>query len=477
MKRSSGVLMHLSSLWGDYSMGAAGKEVMEWVDFLADCGFHAWQVLPFCLPDECNSPYKSHSAFSYHPFLIDIADLCERGLLSTAECEAAKQNTPYACEFDRLWNERMELLHKAAKRFDDWGTVEEFLKSHAHTASFCEFMALKKVNDQKPWAEWSKDVPDNDELKLWQFTQYMFYTQWKKIKEYAAKKDIKIIGDIPIYVAWDSADVWRNPELFCLDSDNMPTAVAGVPPDYFCADGQLWGNPLYDWEKMRKDDFLWWRERVEFMLELFDGVRIDHFRGLASYYSIKYGAENAKNGKWLKGPGMNLIRALKRVSGDKLLIAEDLGDITPDVEKLVEDSGFPGMRVLQFGFLGDSDSIHLPHNYEKNCVAYTGTHDNNTLLGYVWELDEKNRRRLLDYCGYTGEDWNGGYNAILQTMFCSHAGLLILPVQDLLLYGSDTRLNTPGRSHGNWSYRITQNQLNDIDREKFKKWNDMYARN
>lgn len=214
------------------------------------------------------------------------------------------------------------------------------------------------------------------------------------------KKNVKIVGDIPIYVAWDSADVWKNPQYFSLDQRNLPTAVAGVPPDYFCADGQLWGNPLYDWDRMKKDHFLWWRERLAFMLELFDGVRIDHFRGFASYYAIPYGAETAKEGKWETGPGMDLIRSLKEVAKDSLLIAEDLGDITPDVKELVDESGFPGMRVFQFGFLGDVDSIHLPHQYSNHCVAYTGTHDNNTLLGYVWELDEKSRRYMLEYCGY-----------------------------------------------------------------------------
>ncbi len=476
MKRSSGVLMHLTSLWGEYSIGAAGKEAMEWIDFLAEHGFHLWQVLPFCLPDECNSPYKSYSSFSYHPFLIDLDDLCARGLLTEEECAAAKQKTPYSCEFERLWNERLPLLQKAAQRFGDWDAVDQFMESHKHTAAFCDFMALKSVNDQKPWTQWTVTEPDQQTRRLWRFTQYIFYTQWQKIREYAKKKNVKIVGDIPIYVAWDSADVWKNPQYFSLDQRNLPTAVAGVPPDYFCADGQLWGNPLYDWDRMKKDHFLWWRERLAFMLELFDGVRIDHFRGFASYYAIPYGAETAKEGKWETGPGMDLIRSLKEVAKDSLLIAEDLGDITPDVKELVDESGFPGMRVFQFGFLGDVDSIHLPHQYSNHCVAYTGTHDNNTLLGYVWELDEKSRRYMLEYCGYTGEDWNRGYDSILRTMFESHAGILILPVQDLLLYGSDTRLNTPGRSHGNWSYRITKDQLCNMDGSKFQRWNRMYGR-
>lgn len=476
MKRAGGVLMHVSSLWGKYSIGSMGKEAMDWIDFLSSCGFKVWQVLPFCLTDDCNSPYKSYSAFSYNPFFIDLEDLYERGLLTAEECRAAEQETPYACEFDRLRRERLPLLQKAAERFRDWDKVEVFLESHPHTKAFCDFMAYKEANKQKPWVLWENKTLDVKKRKLWQFTQYIFFQQWKKIKKYANQKGISILGDIPIYVAWDSADVWENPALFQLDSKNMPTAVAGVPPDYFSADGQLWGNPLYDWEKMKEDHFLWWRERMAFMMELFDGVRMDHFRGFASYYSIPADAESAKEGRWVKGPGMDLIQAFYKVCGDKLLIAENLGDITPDVEMLLQDSGFPGMRVLQFGFMGDSDSPHLPHNYENNCVAYTGTHDNNTLLGYVWELDESARRRLLHYCGYDEEDWNRGYDAILRTMFMSHAGLLILPVQDLLLYGSDTRLNTPGRSLGNWSFRITREQLEEIEKEKFRNWNKLYGR-
>jgi 4-alpha-glucanotransferase len=249
-----------------------------------------------------------------------------------------------------------------------------------------------------------------------------------------------------------------------------------VPPDYFSADGQLWGNPLYNWKRMKEDGYLWWRRRMSFMCELFDGVRIDHFRGIESYFSIPAGETTAKNGKWLKGPGMAFIRAMKEVTADKLLIAEDLGDITPEVYQLVQDSGFPGMRVLQFAFLGDRSSPHLPHNYDNNAIAYTGTHDNNTLLGYVWEMDDAQRRQLFDYMGYNGNHIDGCYDHIFRTMFASHAGLLILPVQDLLLYGSDTRFNTPGKSTGNWSFRITREQLKKIDAAKFRKLNHLYCR-
>ena len=301
--------------------------------------------------------------------------------------------------------------------------------------------------------------------------------QWTELKVYANQNGIKIIGDIPIFVAYDSCDVWANKEQFLLDSDYRPSCVAGVPPDYFAKDGQLWGNPLYNWKAMKADGYKWWLARISYMLELFDGIRIDHFRGLESYWSIPRDAETAREGKWEKGPGEEFIDAIKAISDGKLIIAEDLGIITEDVEKLVEYSGFPGMRVMQFGFPGDGTNPHKPHNYIKNCVAYTGTHDNNTLLGYVWELSESDRRDLLDYCGYTSPNWNNGYDAIIRTLFESSAELVIMPIQDLLGYGSDTRLNIPGKADGNWQFRITKEQLNGIDRAKYRHLNGIYGRN
>ncbi len=475
MKRSSGVLMHVSSLWGDYSVGSFGKEAREWIDFLASCGFHAWQVLPFCLPDECNSPYKSHSAFSANPYFIDLPTLFSQGLLTREELDAARQTTPYTCEFDRLRRERLPLLAKAAARVKDRAPIHAFLDSHPQVANFCRYMAIKASNGGADWIDWTTDRPDVEELWVWQFTQYEFSRQWKELKAYANGRGVSIIGDIPIYVAYDSSDVWANRSLFQLDQRNRPTAVAGVPPDYFCEDGQLWGNPLYDWKEMKKDNYAWWQERMAFMLELFDGVRIDHFRGLESYFSIPATETTARNGVWKKGPGMSFIKAMKPLCDGKLMIAEDLGDITPAVYELVKKSGYPGMRVLQFAFLGDDGSPHLPHNYDNHCVAYTGTHDNNTLLGYVWDQDDTTRQKIMAYCGYEG-DWDACYDAVLRTMFASHAGLLMLPVQDLLQYGSDTRLNTPGNSNGNWSYRLTRPQLQKISVQKFHHWNTLYGR-
>lgn len=476
MKRKSGVLMHVSSLWGEYSEGSFGKAAMEWIDFLADCGFSVWQTLPFCLPDEVNSPYKSYSAFSTNPYFIDLPSLFEEGLITKNELECAKQDSPYICEFRRLNTERMRLLAKAASRFEDNDKLEAFMKKHPKTEEFCKFMALRTANDDKEWTEWTVNTPDADTYNTWRFVQYKFFEQWLKIKEYANGKGISIIGDIPIYVALDSADVWASPELFQLDKDNKPTGVAGVPPDYFSKDGQLWGNPLYDWDKMEKDGFSWWKERIRFMTELFDGVRIDHFRGLEAYFCIPATDTTAKNGKWVKGPGMKLINVLKEECGEKLLIAEDLGDITPEVYELVKESGFPGMKVFQFAFLGDSDSPHLPHNYPSNCIAYTGTHDNETMLGYIWEIDGATRRKMFDYCGYYGDNWDESRLPIILTMLRSHADTVIFPIQDLLFYGRDTRLNIPGKGEGNWGFRITKEQIDRIDKNELLYYNQLYGR-
>ena len=475
-KRKSGVLMHVSSLWGEYSEGSFGKEAYEWIDFLAECGFSYWQTLPFGVTDELNSPYKSFGSFSGNPFFVDLQYLYEEELLTIDELNSAKQENPYVCEFERLNKERMALLSKAASRMKNNDAIDSFMASHPETEKFCEYMALRAANNNLPWNEWTVTEPDPELYKAWRFAEYAFFSQWAQIKKYANSKNISIIGDIPIYVSWDSADVWSSPESFQLDERCNPKSVAGVPPDYFSEDGQLWGNPLYDWKKMKEDNYSWWRRRMSFMFELFDGVRIDHFRGLQSYYSIPASATTAKNGKWVKGPGMSLIKALQPICQDKLIIAEDLGDITPEVEKLVKDSGYPGMRVLQFGFVDEEETAHIPHNYIQNCVAYTGTHDNNTLLGFVWELDEPARRRMFDYFGYPYDNINDGCECMIRSLLASNADIVILPIQDILKYGADTRMNTPGVAEGNWAYRVKREQLSEIDRGKYKYWNSLYFR-
>ncbi|MBQ9914642.1 MAG: 4-alpha-glucanotransferase [Clostridia bacterium] len=476
MKRESGVLMHISTLFGDYSIGGFSDHAKTFIDFLADCGFSYWQVLPFCMVDDCNSPYQSYSTFGGNPYFVDLEKLHKKGLVTKEELNAYRQQTPYSCEYTRLYHTRNDILLTASLRAENRAEIEAFIKENPYLDAFCRFMALKDKNEQKCWAEWMDLEPDPERLFLWQFIQFEFFTQWAEIKAYANQKGVKIIGDLPFYVSYDSADVWSNRSLFQLDEKNCKKRVAGVPPDYFSADGQLWGNPLYDWEAMEKDGFTWWRDRLNHAFSLFDGVRIDHFRAFESYWSVDAKAETARDGKWVPGPRKKIIDMINSIRGDKLVIAEDLGDITPEVNELVAYSGFPGMRVFQFGFLGDGDSTHKPHHYENNCVAYTGTHDNNTLLGYVWELDEHRRREMLAYCGYDDPNWDKGYDSILRTLFASSAGILILPIQDLLGYGSDTRLNIPGKADGNWQFRITEEQLNSISREKFRKLNIRYAR-
>ncbi len=477
MKRQSGILLPVSALPGAYSCGAFGAAARAFIERLAQGGFSVWQVLPFCLPDECHSPYKSFSTFSGNPYFIDLDDLVQQGLLTRAEAEGARQGTPYACEYERLSVQRLPLLRKACERMTDRAPIDAYLSAHPDAAKFCRFMGHRAAAGDTPWYTWRTDACDRETERLWQFLQYTFDRQWRALRAFANSRGISIIGDIPMYVAEDSADVWANPEEFQLGKDGRPSAVAGVPPDYFSRDGQLWGNPLYNYRHMKQNGFAFWRRRMAAMAEWFDGVRIDHFRAFESYYSIPLG-KSAKEGKFIKGPGMPLIRALREAAGDTMLIAEDLGDITPAVRQLLEKSGLPGMRVLQFAFLSPGESLHQPHMYHNNCVAYTGTHDNNTLLGYMFEQSEEERGRLLRYIGREGEDFNRPcvYRSVLRTLLMSGAGMCIFPIQDLLMYGADTRINTPGRASGNWSYRVTEEQMQSIDFAALLDMNRMYGR-
>lgn len=476
MKRASGVLMHISSLPGGYSVGSFGAETRRFIDFLCESGFSYWQVLPFCSPDEFGSPYKSYSAFGANPLFIDLPTLYEKGLLTAEELREAIERTPYLVEYDRLSKERLELLSRAAMRISDRTEIIEYVKARPELEYAAEFLALREQNHDTPWQEWENSGINIDELFLWQFIQYEFFSQWAAVREYAAQRGIKLIGDMPIYVSEDSCDVWAHRELFLLDEKGYPTEVSGVPPDYFSAEGQLWGNPLYNFDAMRRDGFAWWRSRMEHMAELFDGVRIDHFRAFESFWSVPKGAASAKEGKWVKGPGLELVYVLKNAARGGLIIAEDLGHITEEVQRLMDESGLPGMRVFQFAFLGDLRSTHLPHNYSSNSVAYTSTHDNNTTLGYVWELDAYTRKRVFEYCGYFGENLDTGASYIVRCVLASHAGLAIFPIQDLLGYGRDTRMNTPGRPEGNWQYRLTREQLDSLDRAELRRLNELYGR-
>ncbi len=476
MNRKSGVLMHISSLYSGYSCGNFGQCAFEFIDFLKKNGFTYWQVLPFCITDDHNSPYMSFSSIGGNMFFIDPVRLYEKKLLTKEELECCNEKTPYACEFDRLKKERFSLLRKAASRVSDKQPIIDFCNKNKGISDCCEFMALKEQNDNLPWNKWTVHTSGEDILFTWQFIQYEFHTQWQKVHEYANKNGIKIIGDLPFYVAYDSCDVRNNREQFLLNEDGKPTCVAGVPPDYFSEDGQLWGNPIYNWEYMKKDGYKWWKNRLSYMLDLFDGIRIDHFRAFSEYWSIPSDASTAKDGKWLKGPAEEMIDVIKETAGEKLIIAENLGIIDEKVNSLLAYSNFPGMSVFQFGFDGNNANPHLPHNYTNNLVAYTSTHDNNTLLGFIWELDNYTRNDVLYYVGYCNDDWNKCYDSIIKTMYMSSANILILPIQDILGYGSDTRLNTPGKADGNWGFRITREQLNSVDTEKFRRLNHTYNR-
>ena len=476
MRRKSGVLMHVSSLYGDYSIGGFGRAAKEFIDFLCDCRFSYWQVLPFNIPDMYNSPYQSVSAFAGNPFFMDPLKFYEEGFVTKEKLNAQLQITPYTVEYDRLRKNRLPFLFEIFKAHADCSEIERFLNDNPQIKDFCDFMGRKKANSNLPWRAFDENDVDYEEYLFWGFLQKRFYSDWIEIKWYANERGIRIIGDMPIYVSYESADVWKNPELFLLDENNVPLCVAGVPPDYFCEDGQLWGNPLYNWNKMKENDYAWWVDRIKFMSVYFDQIRIDHFRGLSSFYATPFGAENAKAGKWMKGPGESLISKMNCICDKSFYIAEDLGELDEEVKDLLDYSGYKGIRVLQFGFLSDEDNIHLPHNYNKNIVSYTGTHDNNTLLGYIWELDDKRRKHLFSYCGYQGDDLTIGFDSIIRTLFQSHADTVILPIQDLLQFGSDTRMNTPGTLKGNWMYRITKEQLMQIDREKYKSLNRIYRR-
>lgn len=459
-QRSCGVLLPLFSLPGDYSIGSVGAEAYRFLDYMAEGGFRWWQVLPFCFPAAGNSPYSSFSAFSYHYALIDLPTLAEEGLITREELLSARGEDPTVCEYGRLGEERFSLLARAASRMTDRTPVYDYLASHPGTERFCRFMALRRANGGRPWQAFTTDQYDEEYYYAWAFTQYTFHRQWTALHAAAAARGIRILGDIPIYVDYESADVFSSPALFDLGKDGSPRSVAGVPPDDFAEEGQLWGNPLYDWARMKEDGYRWWRDRLAHELGDTDGVRIDHFRAFSSYYSIPSEARTALEGSWREGPGLPLVRALQETAGDRLLVAEDLGgDRAPDVRALLAESGLPGMRVFQFAHPEDPRCVHMPSNYTENTVAYTGTHDNNTLLGHLFSLPERERLRLFRLVGYEGEGIGAGFDAIVAALYASRASLVILPIGDVLRLGAEGRINRPGVAEGNWRVRVLPSQL------------------
>lgn len=495
--RSCGVLAHISSIPGKYGIGTFGREARQFAEFLRTMNIRSWQVLPLCPTDDYNSPYAGCSAFAGNPYFIDPEILHSEGLLTREELDSCIASQPYSVDFKFLKETRLNVFKKAFDRFkkDNMPVLQKFLKENPHLDNYALFTALKDSHDLLPWWEWPEGEKRRDEKALTAareklsdeyyfalFLQYEFHTQFAALKKDVNACGVSIIGDMPIYLAHDSADVWANPHLFSLDAETCALrCCAGVPPDYFAAEGQLWGNPLYDWDAMKKDGYKWWIDRAGYAFSLYDAVRIDHFRAFSAYWSVPAG-EKATKGKWIKGPGMDFFNALSEKFPKSPIIAEDLGDIDDDVRLLVKDSGFPGMGVMQFAFLSDGDNTHMPYNYSNSTVAYTGTHDNNTILGWLWEADDASRRRICEYCGFEGDWGQGGpdapcIKAIIRTLFESSALLAIVPVQDLVGFGADTRMNTPGEADGNWSFRITAESLSQVNAEFFRNISNRYNRN
>ncbi len=470
MKRAAGILLPVFSLPSAGGIGALGPAAYRWVDFLAAAGQSWWQVLPLGPTGYGDSPYQSFSAFAGNPYFIDPALLAREGLLTAEECAAAHCGSEDAVDYGALYQKRFVLLRTAFSRFTDTAALAAFRAQNAHwLEDYALYTALKTENSQKSWLEWPAEYRLRRpgalaearrrlarEMEFCIFQQYEFARQWAALRAYAQQKSVGIIGDMPIYVALDSADVWAHRELFDLDENGLPNEVAGCPPDAFSADGQLWGNPLYRWDILQADGFAWWMERLAAGFALFDRIRIDHFRGLESYYAIPYGAPNAKNGRWRPGPGLDFIRAIRSrfgPSGKEGIIAEDLGFLTPAVHTLLRRSGYPGMKVLQFAFDSREESDYLPHNYTRNCVVYTGTHDNDTLCGWLQEsaprADVRFARRYLDIHTRRDAHWH-----FIRAALASVADLAVIPMQDYLGLGSSARINTPATLGGNWAWRM-----------------------
>lgn len=500
IKRSSGVLLNISSLPGEFGIGGFSLEARNIVEQLTSFGFHWWQVLPITTVGLGDSPYSGFSAFAGNYMYVDASQF-EEGLLTREEIEHAKyKGDIYLVNYDHArWSKRF-LLERAFSRINDGikSKIDAFVKENAFwLEDYALYMVLKERFELKAWFEWDEPykkrnkkaieqikIEYKEKIEYFYFEQYEFFRQWSELKAYANSYGMGIFGDMPIYVCYDSADVWANKELFQLDGDLKMKKVAGVPPDYFAEDGQLWGNPLYDYKRMEKDDFDWFVRRILHNLKLYDMLRIDHFRGLYKYWAVPADSLTAKTGEWLDGPKMKLWRALERKIPSPNIVAEDLGIIDDEVREYLKETGFCGMRVMQFGFDGDSENLHLPHCYEKNTVAYTATHDNDTTLGWLLSLDEYTRSNALEYVDCdTAMGWASGggqcraTKAFIRTVLASVSKLAVIPMQDLCGYGSDTRMNTPGVAEGNWRYRTNYTAIDGVDGEYLRRTNDTYGRN
>ena len=475
MRRSCGVLLPISALPSPYGIGTLGKAAYDFVDFLTEAGQSWWQLLPVGPTSYGDSPYQSFSTYAGNPYFVDLDLLVRDGLLKKEEIEARDWGRdPSRVDYAAIYRSRFQLLQIAVDRGweRDADKVKAFSEKNAGwLPDYALFMALKRHFDMRAWTQWEdEDIrlrrpaaveryqrELSEDIRLFTYIQYLFFRQWEALRTYAHKKGIGMIGDLPIYVAMDSADVWAEPDSFQLDERNIPKEVAGVPPDYFSEDGQLWGNPLYNWDAMKADGYGWWIRRVDGASRLYDILRIDHFRGLESYWAVPYGEPTAKNGRWIKGPGMNLVGVLKGWFSSLQFIAEDLGYLTPEVRQFLQDSGFPGMKVLEFAFDSREPSDYLPHTYTPNCVCYVGTHDNAPVMAWKDEADPDDVALAVRYLGLNQEE--GFHWGMIRGGQSSVADLFIAQMQDYLGLGADSRMNTPGLLGGNWQWRLMPEQL------------------
>ncbi len=486
--RKSGILLHISSLPSDYGIGTMGKEAYKFIDFLKSAKQSLWQILPVGPTSYGDSPYQSFSTNAGNPYFIDFDMLCEEGLLKRTDYANLKwgADSKYV-DYETIYKNRFKVLKKAFANFKkgDMTRFNDFLqKNEKWISNYALFMSIKEENGGKSWLEWDEGLrkrdshalwefnsSHGDEIMFWEFLQYKFFEQWELLKNYANDNGVSIIGDIPIYVALDSAEVWVYPDLFELDAELLPTAVAGCPPDAFSPTGQLWGNPLYDWKRHKEVGFNWWIDRIDAATSLYDIVRIDHFRGFEGYYAIPYGDETAENGEWRKGPGMELFDAVEKSLGKLPIIAEDLGFLTEDVHKLLAASGFPGMKVLEFAFDPREESNYLPYTYTKNSVVYTGTHDNSTISGWL----ESSEADTVNFCKkfINSEDVVWG---MIKTAMASVSDTAIIQMQDYLELGDEARMNVPSTLGFNWKWRMRKRDATKKLAEKIADITRTYGR-
>jgi len=492
-ERASGLILHPTSLPGPDGIGDLGPEAYRWVNFLADSGCRLWEVLPLGPTGYGDSPYQCFSAFAGNPYLISPALLLEQGLITRGDLADRPTFPIDSVDYGPAIQWKLKILDRAYLHFTQnrspqlWVEYEKFKQQQNYwLRDFTLFMAIKESHGGVSWENWpiplrKRDkrtlenfIKSNDQkIESHAFRQFLFFQQWNELKRYANSREIKIIGDIPIFVAYDSADAWSHPELFFLDDDGKPSVVAGVPPDYFSPTGQLWGNPLYRWDVHQQQEYSWWIERLRSTLTFVDFARLDHFRGFAGYWEVPYGLPTAEIGRWVRGPGVDFFEVVRNGLGDLPIIAEDLGVITPDVVQLRERFNLPGMKVFQFAFSSDPTDPFLPHNYPQQCVAFTGTHDNDTAIGWYQSAPETERDFIRRYVGRSGTDisWD-----MIRAVWSSVAVFALAPLQDVLSLGPEARMNLPGRPYGNWGWRLNPNILNESISKRLYEMNYLYGR-